>query len=47
MTNARVIYLVCNFPGAGLPANGQSVSKCFRADWVQGELVVNVTVFEH
>ena len=41
MTNARVVYLICIFLGAGLSANGQSASKCFRADWLQGERVVN------
>jgi hypothetical protein len=39
-----VIILVCILPGAGSSANAQGVSKCFRADWLQGERVVNFRV---
>ena len=39
-----VIILVCTLAGAGSPANAQGVSKCFRADWLQGERVVNFRV---
>ena len=39
-----VIYLICIFLGASSLANGQSVSKCFRADWLQGERAVNLTI---
>jgi len=30
--------------GMGSLANAQSVSKCFRAEWLQGERVVNLTI---
>jgi hypothetical protein len=36
------VALLCIFAGAS--ANAQSVSKCFRADWLQGERVVNFRV---
>lgn len=36
-----VIYLLL---GANSSANAQGVSKCFRADWLQGERVVNFTI---
>lgn len=39
-----VIILVCTLPGAGSSANAQGVSKCFRADWLQGERVVNFRI---
>jgi hypothetical protein len=39
-----VIILVCALPGAGPSANAQGVSKCFRADWLQGERVVNLRI---
>lgn len=39
-----VIILVCILPGAGSSANAQGVSKCFRADWLQGERVVNFRI---
>ena len=39
-----MIILVCALPGAGSSANAQGVSKCFRADWLQGERVVNLRV---
>ncbi|MBA2734629.1 MAG: hypothetical protein H0U54_17345 [Acidobacteria bacterium] len=44
MKKLSVIYLVCIFWGAGSLANAQSVSKCFRADWLQGERTVNFTI---
>ena len=37
-----VIVLVCILAGAS--ANAQGVSKCFRADWLQGERVVNFRI---
>lgn len=39
-----VLMLVCILPGAGSSANAQGVSKCFRAEWLQGERVVNFRV---
>jgi hypothetical protein len=39
-----VIILVCTLPGANSSANAQGVSKCFRADWLQGERVVNFSI---
>lgn len=44
MKNVSVIYLICLFLGASAIANAQSVSKCFRADWLQGERAVNFTI---
>ncbi|MCA1592305.1 MAG: hypothetical protein LC754_06575 [Acidobacteria bacterium] len=44
MKNVSVIYLICIFLGAGSLANAQSASKCFRADWLQGERTVNFTI---
>jgi hypothetical protein len=39
-----VIMLVCVLPGASSSANAQGVSKCFRADWLQGERVVTFRI---
>jgi len=39
-----VIALICILLGAGLSANAQGVSKCFRADWLQGERIVNFKI---
>jgi hypothetical protein len=39
-----VIILVCILPDARSSANAQGVSKCFRADWLQGERVVNFRI---
>jgi hypothetical protein len=39
-----VITLIYIFPGTGSLANAQGVSKCFRADWLQGERVVNFRI---
>ena len=39
-----VIIMVCILPGADSSANAQGVSKCFRADWLQGERVVNFRI---
>jgi hypothetical protein len=39
-----VIILVCILPCAGSSANAQGVSKCFRAEWLQGERVVNFRI---
>ncbi len=36
--------MLCILLSAGLNVRAQSVSKCFRADWLQGERVVNLTV---
>lgn len=44
MKIVSVIYLACILLGAGSRANAQSVSKCFRADWLQGERTVNLTI---
>jgi hypothetical protein len=38
------LYLLCIFLGVGSSANAQSNSKCFRADWLQGERTVNFTI---
>lgn len=39
-----VIIIVCVLPCAGSSANAQGVSKCFRADWLQGARVVNFRI---
>jgi hypothetical protein len=39
-----VITSIYIFPGAGASAGAQGVSKCFRADWLQGERVVNFRI---
>lgn len=39
-----VLILLCILAGAGPSANAQGVSKCFRADWLQGERVVNFRI---
>jgi hypothetical protein len=39
-----VITSIYIFLGAGTSAGAQSVSKCFRADWLQGERVINFRV---
>ncbi|MET0650035.1 MAG: hypothetical protein ABW208_25790 [Pyrinomonadaceae bacterium] len=39
-----VIILACILAGAGSSANAQGVSKCFRAEWLQGERVVNFRI---
>ncbi len=44
MKKVLVIRLICIFLGASSLANAQSVSKCFRADWLQGERAVNLTI---
>ncbi len=44
MKKVSVLYLICIFLGAGSLANAQSDSKCFRADWLQGERTVNFTI---
>lgn len=44
MKNVSVVYLICLLLSAGSLASAQSVSKCFRADWLQGERAVNFKV---
>jgi hypothetical protein len=44
MKKISLIYLLCILPGAQSSAAGQTVSKCFRADWLQGERVVKLTM---
>lgn len=44
MKNAWLIFLVSIFLGASSLTNAQSVSKCFRADWLQGERVIKMTI---
>lgn len=39
-----IVLIVCLLACAGPSANAQGVSKCFRADWLQGERVVNFRV---
>jgi hypothetical protein len=44
MKNRSVFYLLCILLGSYTSANGQTVTKCFRADWLQGERVVEFTL---
>jgi hypothetical protein len=44
MKNISVIGLVCFMLSAVSLAGAQSLSKCFRADWLQGERAVNLTI---
>jgi hypothetical protein len=44
LATSFVIILVGILPGAGSSANAQGGSKCFRADWLQGERVVNFRI---
>ncbi|HLL15774.1 MAG TPA: hypothetical protein VK388_11960 [Pyrinomonadaceae bacterium] len=44
LTAKLVITLIYIFSGAVTLAGAQGVSKCFRADWLQGERVVNFRV---
>lgn len=39
-----VIATIYIFLGASASASAQSISKCFRADWLQGERVVNFRI---
>ena len=39
-----LVCLTCVLLGAVSPGYGQSVSKCFRADWLQGERGVNLKI---
>lgn len=45
MKNLSSILLACIFLGAGSVTHAQQgVAKCFRADWLQGERVVNFRI---
>lgn len=44
MRNVSAVCLVCIFLGAGSAASAQGVSKCFRADWLQGERAVKLKI---
>lgn len=45
MKNLSLIFLACIFLGAGSSTHAQqSISKCFRADWLQGERTVNFRI---
>jgi hypothetical protein len=44
MKNFSLVYLIVVFLGASSIASAQSVPKCFRADWLQGGRVVNLTI---
>lgn len=39
-----LVWLTCVVLSAVSPGYGQSVSKCFRSDWLQGERAVNLTI---
>ena len=44
MKSVPTSFLLAVLAGAASPAGAQGVSKCFRADWLQGERVVNFRV---
>lgn len=44
MKNVWVVALISIFLSAGSLANGEGRSKCFRADWLQGERAVNIRI---
>ncbi len=44
MKKLRVLYLICILLCAHSLASGQTMSKCFRADWLQGQRIVNLTI---
>lgn len=44
MKNKSVFYLLCILLGSYPSAYGQTVAKCFRAEWLQGERVVEFTL---
>lgn len=44
MKKVSQMYLLCLLLGAYSLANGQTKSKCFRAEWLQGERVVEFTL---
>jgi hypothetical protein len=44
MKKVSMAYLLCIFLAACSIASAQSVSKCFRADWLQGERTVKMEI---
>jgi hypothetical protein len=44
MKKIALIYLLCIWAGAHAPASGQTISKCFRADWLQGERIIRLEI---
>jgi hypothetical protein len=44
MKNKSIFYLLCILLGSYTSANGQALTKCFRAEWLQGERVVEFTL---
>lgn len=44
MKKVSLLFLLCLLPGAFSPARGQAISKCFSADWLQGERIVNLSL---
>jgi hypothetical protein len=38
------VFLICLLTGAASSAGGQTMSKCFRADWLQGERIINLSL---
>lgn len=44
LKRTTLIYLACVVLGAASSGYGQSVSKCFRAGWLQGERAVKLTI---
>ena len=44
MKKVSLLFLLCLLPGAFSPASGQTITKCFSADWLQGERIVNLSL---
>ena len=44
MKFTSMIFLICLLTGAASSAGGQTMSKCFRADWLQGERIINLSL---
>lgn len=44
MKKVSLLYLLCLLLGVHSLANGQAVTKCFSAQWLQGERVVEFTL---
>jgi hypothetical protein len=44
MKRGLLLWLICVVLGAASPGYGQGISKCFRAEWLQGERGVNLTI---
>lgn len=44
MNKFRVMYLICILLGAASLASGQTMSKCFSSEWLQGRRTINLEI---